>query len=55
MEKHFNNKREYKIPIINQIQLDNEISLTMESTPPTYESLNRTKVLECFNNTPFDT
>jgi len=27
-------KREYRIPVMEQIRLDNEISLALESTPP---------------------
>ncbi len=46
-------KRNYKIPEIVKIKLDNEISLALESTPPTYESVNSTKIHEYFSNDPF--
>lgn len=34
-------KRQYKSPQIELIRLDNEISLALESDPPTYETDNR--------------
>jgi hypothetical protein len=48
-------KREYKIPSIEQIMLDNKISLVMESTPPAgpYELSNNAP--EFFRNNPFKT
>ena len=52
MQTQNSNKREYNTPIISQIQLDNEISLALDSTPPTYETLNGTNVPEYFNNNP---
>jgi len=46
-------KRTYTSPRIELIRLDNEISLILESTPPSGpdESLNNTS--EYFNNDPF--
>lgn len=46
-------KEDYKSPDIIVIELDNEISLTLESTPPTYESENNTNVQDYLNNSPF--
>jgi hypothetical protein len=48
-------KRIYTSPIIGCVKLDNEISLALESTPPTYELVNSTKINEYFNNDPFKT
>jgi len=46
--------RKYSTPSIEIIQLDNDISLQLESDPPTYESSNRINCsLEYFNNNPF--
>jgi hypothetical protein len=47
-------KKFYFTPHIIEIKLDNEISLALESTPPTFESRNN-KGLEYFNNEPFKT
>jgi len=46
-------KRVYIPPTLEQIKLDNEISLILESNPPVgpYESLN--KVPDCFQSDPF--
>ncbi|HET7733647.1 MAG TPA: hypothetical protein VFK73_07395 [Paludibacter sp.] len=46
-------KRIYNSPHIERITLDNEISLALESDPPTYESGNSSTVPEYFNNDPF--
>jgi hypothetical protein len=53
MKTQNSDKLKYKIPEIVKIKLDNEISLALESTPPTYESVNSTKVHENFNNDSF--
>jgi hypothetical protein len=47
-------KRTYSTPNIECVKLDNEISLALESTPPTgpFES-NNTNAPEYFNNDPF--
>lgn len=47
-------KRQYKSPQIELIRLDNEISLALESDPPTYESENRLRP-ESFTFEPFRT
>ncbi len=47
-------KKQYKSPQIELIVLDNEISLALESEPPTYESDNRFKS-ESFAPEPFKT
>jgi hypothetical protein len=47
-------KRSYFPPVVEQIKLDNEISLVLESNPPTYESQNRFTSPENFNQNPFD-
>jgi hypothetical protein len=46
-------KRMYNAPQIGRIKLDNEISLALESEPPTYESSSLIKAPEYFNNNPF--
>ena len=48
-------KRNYVAPVIEQIKLDNEISLALESTPPVGpgEPGYSGKVYEYFNNDPF--
>ncbi len=43
----------YRAPKIERIRLDNEISLALESTPPTGPS--ESKAPEYFNNDPFRT
>jgi len=45
----------YCTPKIVRIQLDNEISLALESLPPTFELVKNTKVQEYFNDDPFKT
>lgn len=46
-------KRNYNAPLIEQIHLDNEISLTMESSPPAGPDEGYLKVPEYLNNDPF--
>jgi hypothetical protein len=49
-------RRIYSKPEINNIKLDNEISLVLESTPPVppvYENISLTT--DYFNNNPFKT
>jgi hypothetical protein len=48
-------KRTYSSPIIEQIKLDNEISLALESTPPVFELSKNSAAPEFFNNDPFKT
>ena len=45
-------KRNYSIPKVERIQLDNEISLALES-PPAYELVKNTKLQEFNNDNPF--
>ncbi len=49
------NKRIYSSPAIEQIELDNEISLQLESTPPPAPGETKLNVPEYFNNDPFKT
>lgn len=46
-------KRTYTVPLIEKIQLDNEISLALQSTPPTYENVIQKNAPEFLNNDPF--
>ena len=46
-------KQEYSAPLIEQIKLDNEISLALESAPPAAPGEVMNKTPEYFNNDPF--
>jgi hypothetical protein len=46
-------KRPYQFPHIEVVVLDNEISLALESDPPTYESINVLKIADSFDINPF--
>jgi hypothetical protein len=46
-------KKTYRVPEIEQIKLDNEISLVLESGPPTGPNEGLLKTPENFNNDPF--
>lgn len=46
-------KRDYAMPLIDKILLDNEISLEMESDPPIFESRNSSKAPNFYSNDPF--
>ena len=46
-------KRNYSLPIIEQIMLDHEISLAMESDPPIFETKQNLNTPEYFLNEPF--
>jgi hypothetical protein len=48
-------KRTYLAPQIEQIKLDNEISLALESSPPTGPGEPTSQAPEYFNNDPFKT
>lgn len=48
-------KLKYNAPLIEQIQMDNEISLALESTPPTGPDEGYLKTPEYLNNDPFKT
>ena len=48
-----NFKKIYSSPQIEQVKLDSDISLTLDSTPPEGPGEGITKVPEYFNNDPF--
>ena len=48
-------KRSYKLPQIERIKLDNEISLAMESNPPSGPGELLGNIPEHLNNDPFKT
>jgi hypothetical protein len=48
-------KREYCLPQIQRIILDNEISLALESNPPVVPGEEISKIPDYFNNDPFKT
>jgi len=48
-------KRKYSVPQIEQIKLDNEISLALESLPPVVPGESLSKAPDYFNNDPFKT
>jgi len=48
-------KRNYKAPLIELIQLDNDISLNMESSPPAGPDEGYLKMPEYLNNDSFKT
>ena len=47
--------RLYESPLIERIELDNEIALQLESTPPPAPCEAKLNVPEYFNNDPFKT
>lgn len=55
MKTQYKSKGEYKTPIITQIKLDNEISLQLQSTPPTYENVIHKNAPEFFGMDPLKT
>jgi hypothetical protein len=48
-------KKDYFQPIIEQIIVDNEITLALESLPPTFETSNINRRADFFNTNPFVT
>ena len=50
-----NKKKTYIVPLIEQIKLDNEISLVLESDPPFGPGEQTTQAHEYINNDPFKT
>lgn len=50
-------KRTYKVPKIEKLKLDNEISLVLESSPPKgpYEAQYIQNTSDYYNNDPFKT
>jgi hypothetical protein len=55
MEKELHQKQTYTAPILKRVEIDNEISLALESTPPTYESQNEHHSNDYFNQSPLNT
>ena len=53
MNTQINDKRDYSAPLIELIVLDNEISLTLDSTPPGGPGEPTGYAPEHFNNDPF--
>jgi len=53
MDTENKNKGIYCTPKIERIKLDNEISLALQSSPPTYELVKGSSAPEYFNNDPF--
>ncbi|MEI6754787.1 MAG: hypothetical protein WCK78_16670 [Paludibacter sp.] len=49
------NKQTYIAPQIERIELDNEIALQLESTPPKAPGEAQLKTPDYFNNDPFKT
>jgi len=47
------NKQTYIVPQVELIELDNEIALQLESTPPTAPGEAKLNAPEYFNNDPF--
>lgn len=47
------NKKQYSSPQIQIIELDNDISLAMDSTPPTGNGENQTSLMLNMNNDPY--
>jgi hypothetical protein len=47
------NKSDYTMPVIKRIELDNEIALQLESTPPSGPNEARQNAQEFFNQDPF--
>ncbi len=48
-------KLKYSAPVVECIELDNEISLQLESTPPPAPGESKLNTPEYFNNDPFKT
>jgi hypothetical protein len=53
MNNIYKEKREYTAPLIERIQLDNDISLALESPPPVGPGESMNSIPEYFNNDPF--
>ena len=50
-----NTQKQYTAPQIERIELDNEIALQLESTPPKAPGESRLIAPEYFNNDPYKT
>ena len=55
MKNTYKENRVYKAPTIEKIQLDNDISLALESAPPLGPGETMNSIPEYFNNDPFKT
>jgi hypothetical protein len=55
MNTIYKNKRPYTSPTIERVELDNEISLALESAPPVGPNEISLSTPEHFNNDPFKT
>jgi hypothetical protein len=55
MKTHNIEKREYTVPVVEHIKLDNEISLALESAPPIAPGEFSNNAPQYFNNDPFKT
>ena len=53
MTTHIETKIKYNTPVIERIKLDNEISLALESTPPSGPGEASVVTTDYFNNDPF--
>lgn len=53
MKSHNSEKRNYTAPVIEHIKLDNEISLALESAPPSGPEEGCLKTPEYLHNDPF--
>jgi hypothetical protein len=53
MNNTYKENREYTAPMIERVQLDNEISLALESAPPAGPGETMNSMPEYFNNDPF--
>jgi len=53
MKTLYKAKRVYVTPVMEQVKLDNEISLVLESDPPTGPNQGSLMAPEHFNNDPF--
>ena len=51
--KKYNDKQNYLVPMIVKIELDNEITLLLESTPPAGPNEGSLKTPEYFKINPF--
>jgi len=55
MNNTYKRNPEYIAPLIERIQLDNEISLVLQSAPPFGPGETMNRIPEYFNNDPFKT
>jgi hypothetical protein len=53
MKRNMINKKQYSSPQIQIIELDNDISLSMDSNPPTGNGENQTSLMWNIQNDPY--